>query len=109
VLKFVDHGEVALGLKVLSTSPERCMLAFSVSDTGPGIVPDKLAELDGLMVQADGSSMRRHGGIGIGLAIVRRLVKLLGGEFCISSRPGHGSTFSFTLPFEVPKDSALIH
>lgn len=109
VLKFVDHGEVALGLKVLSTSPERCMLAFSVSDTGPGIVPDKLAELDGLMVQADGSSMRRHGGIGIGLAIVRRLVKLLGGEFSISSRPGHGSTFSFTLPFEVPKDSALIH
>jgi len=109
VLKFVDHGEVALGLKVLSTSPDRCMLAFSVSDTGPGIVPDKLAELDGLMVQADGSSMRRHGGIGIGLAIVRRLVKLLGGEFSISSRPGHGSTFSFTLPFEVPKDSALIH
>lgn len=107
VLKFVDHGEVVLGLSVLSEQSGKIVLAFSVSDEGPGISQDKLVELEGLMVQADGSSMRKHGGIGIGLAIVRRLVRMLGGEFRMESTPGQGSTFRFTLPFTLPLDSAL--
>lgn len=106
-LKFVDHGEVVLGLNVVSAQADKIVLAFSVSDSGPGIPQDKLVELEGLMVQADGSSMRRHGGIGIGLAIVRRLVRMLGGEFSMESTPGQGSTFRFTLPFALPSDSAL--
>jgi len=106
-LKFVDHGEVVLGLRVLSEQAGKIVLAFSVSDDGPGIAQDKLVELEGLMVQADGSTMRRHGGIGIGLAIVRRLVRMLGGEFGMESTPGQGSTFRFTLPFALPTDSTL--
>ena len=105
VLKFVDHGEVVLGLSVVSEQSGKIVLAFSVSDEGPGIPQDKLVELEGLMVQADGSSMRRHGGIGIGLAIVRRLARMLGGEFHMESTPGKGSTFRFTLPFTLPTDS----
>ena len=98
-LKFVDHGEIVVGLRVVSQQGEQIILEFSVADEGPGIPRDKLLELEGLMVQADGSTMRRHGGIGIGLAIVRRLVSLLGGEFRIDSEAGRGSTFRFTLPF----------
>jgi len=106
-LKFVDHGEIVVGLRVVNQQAEQIVLAFSVADEGPGIPRDKLLELEGLMVQADGSTMRRHGGIGIGLAIVRRLVRLLGGEFRIDSEAGRGSTFSFTLPFTCPTNLAI--
>lgn len=101
-LKFVDRGEVVLGLRVVDQQDERIRLEFSLTDEGPGIPQDKLKELEGLMVQADGSTMRRHGGIGVGLAIVRRLVRLLGGEFRMTSEPGCGSTCRFTLPFSCP-------
>jgi signal transduction histidine kinase len=55
-----------------------------------------------LLVQADGSSIRRHGGLGVGLAIVRRLVELMGGKLQIVSTPGQGSVFSFAIPLSLP-------
>ncbi|WP_306607437.1 sensor histidine kinase KdpD [Azonexus sp.] len=99
-IKFVDHGEIGITLRLVENREQQVHLEFSITDEGPGIPPEKLAELDGLMIQADGSAVRRHGGIGVGLAIVRRLVTLLDGQFQIESQPGSGTTFRFTLPFE---------
>lgn len=101
-IKFTDHGHIRLAARLVEQTAEQVRIEFSVADTGHGIAPEMLKLIDGLLVQADGSSVRNHGGIGVGLAIVRRLVALMGGVLHIDSQPGVGSTFRFTLPFAQP-------
>ncbi len=99
-IKFTDRGKVCVAVKLVEQTPRQIKLKFEISDTGPGIAPEKIQQLlSGLFVQADGSVIRQHGGTGIGLPIARKLIELLGGQLAISSQPGVGSTFSFTLPF----------
>jgi signal transduction histidine kinase len=98
-IKFTEHGRITVSARIQEHSADTVQVAFGIDDTGPGIPPDKLKLLSGLLVQADGSSVRRHGGIGVGLPIARKLVELLGGELKITSTVGIGSRFSFVLPF----------
>jgi signal transduction histidine kinase len=98
-IKFTDHGSVIVSAKVTDSAPEHISVRFCINDTGPGIPATKLQLLGGLLIQADGSSVRRHGGIGVGLPIARKLIEILGGQLEISSEVGVGSRFCFTLPF----------
>jgi CheY-like chemotaxis protein len=73
-------------------------LVFAVRDTGVGIAPEQQAELFKPFSQLDHTLTRRHGGTGLGLAICKNIVELMGGRILLKSEPGHGSTFSFTIP-----------
>jgi signal transduction histidine kinase len=93
--KFTEQGEVVVSLR---PGQERDAALLSVRDTGVGIAPERLSELFELFAQGDSSSTRRHGGLGMGLTIVQRCVRLLRGEMVVESQPGQGSEFRVYLP-----------
>jgi signal transduction histidine kinase len=102
-LKFTDAGRVAVRIGVAQVDaaadgPRRAALTLVVRDTGIGIAPDRRAVIFEMFRQGDGSDVRRHGGVGLGLYIVRRLVQVLDGMIHLDSVEGAGSEFTVTLP-----------
>jgi len=92
-VKFTDVGEVVV--RVSAVPPQ--WLRIEVVDSGIGISAKGIARLFSAFSQVDASSTRRHGGTGLGLVISKRLVELMGGEISVSSVPGVGTTFTFTM------------
>jgi signal transduction histidine kinase len=93
-IKFTGSGgSVAIQVALLGLR-----VRVSVRDTGIGIPSNRREEIFDSFRQLDGSSTRRYGGTGLGLALVRRIVEAHGGEILVDSEEGVGSTFSFTLP-----------
>jgi len=104
-IKFTRHGEVVVEVFPVALQSGRALLSFEVRDTGIGMPPDVVERLFEPFSQADASSTRQHGGAGLGLAIVRRLVTLMGGRIDVSTRPEGGSIFTFALPFDAIYDA----
>ncbi len=98
-VKFSQEGELVVRIAVEERMSKTVVLHFSVSDAGAGIPPEKQDTIFQAFNQADNSPTRQHGGIGLGLAICRRLVNLMGGHIWLESQVGRGSTFHFTANF----------
>jgi hypothetical protein len=101
-IKFADHGAVVLDVRVghahTGEAAPHDMLEFIVTDTGRGMDAATLARLFKRYGQGDSSTSRRHGGTGLGLEISRNLARLMRGDITVRSKPGEGSTFTFSLP-----------
>jgi signal transduction histidine kinase/DNA-binding response OmpR family regulator/HPt (histidine-containing phosphotransfer) domain-containing protein len=96
-VKFTQQGEVTVWLHLLAQDARTLTLKCAVTDTGIGIAPQAQANLFSPFSQADESTTRQFGGTGLGLAIVKQLVQLMGGEVGLTSTPGQGSMFWFTV------------
>ncbi len=100
-VKFTEDGEIVVAVDVVEREADRVVLRFSVSDTGIGMDADQLARLFQSFTQADNSITRKYGGTGLGLSISKQLVELMGGTIAVTSTPGVGSRFSFTVPLGI--------
>jgi two-component system, sensor histidine kinase and response regulator len=99
-VKFTQTGEIVVRADMISVTPERARVRFSVKDSGIGISKAEQARLFQSFYQASGSS-RNFGGTGLGLSISQELVKRMGGEIRVDSDSGKGSEFSFELELDV--------
>ncbi|MFT5591518.1 MAG: PAS domain S-box-containing protein [Bradyrhizobium sp.] len=99
-IKFTANGQVELRVELVSRSDDQLTLRFSVRDTGIGIPVALQDDVFSAFTQADSSTTRRFGGTGLGLTICRKLVALMGGGIGMTSTPGIGSEFWFTVPLQ---------
>jgi CheY-like chemotaxis protein len=106
-VKFTPKGHVLIGVECAGGGPQSAHVRISVTDTGIGVAPEKLANLFQEFTQADASTTRRHGGTGLGLAISKQLVELMGGSIHAESSPGRGSKFWFDLKLTVPAQTRV--
>lgn len=99
-LKYTTSGEIRIEAHALpvSVSPSGLQVLLSVVDTGIGIPEDRIKDIFEPFSQVDTAYTRKQGGAGLGLAVVRRLVALMGGTLAISSEPGQGTEVHFSLP-----------
>jgi signal transduction histidine kinase/DNA-binding response OmpR family regulator/HPt (histidine-containing phosphotransfer) domain-containing protein len=105
-IKFTAAGEVTVSVSGESAGEGLLRLGFTVHDTGIGIPIDKQRMIFQAFAQADGSTTRNFGGTGLGLTISERLVSAMGGAIEVSSEPGRGSQFRFTVVVRATGDES---
>ena len=106
-VKFTNTGKITVAVNLVRENDEQVLIAFSVSDTGIGILKTELTTIFENFQQAASSTSRIFGGTGLGLAIVKQLVEAQGGTIVVHSELEKGSTFSFTLPFTKTTEQAV--
>ena len=100
-MKFTEEGSVIISARCLHDSIE-----IAVKDTGVGIEKEKLPVIFDIFRQVDSSQTRSHGGVGVGLFIVKKYVELLNGKIEVASSPGRGTTFTLTIATDEWADSS---
>ncbi len=106
-IKFTEKGEVEISAEEEVRTEADVCVRFAVRDTGIGIPKAKADAIFEMFTQADSSTSRTFGGSGLGLSISSRLVDLMGGKIWVKSTLGKGSTFTFTVRFELPQPQAV--
>jgi two-component system sensor histidine kinase RpfC len=101
-IKFTDQGGIEVRVARLEENDSTVTVRFEVIDTGIGIPFDAQEKIFDTFAQADESVTRRFGGTGLGTAISRQLIELMGGRIGLQSSPGQGSRFWFTLDLPLP-------
>ncbi|HSH92442.1 MAG TPA: ATP-binding protein [Ramlibacter sp.] len=104
--KFTASGAIVLSVTASEMTEHDAVLHFRMTDTGVGVTKDQAGRLFQSFTQADGSSTRKFGGAGLGLALNKRLADLMGGEVGVESEPGSGSTFWFSVRLGIGQASS---
>ena len=107
-LKFTKNGVVTVIAHLDSIEDKKATIYFEITDTGIGIPEDKLLSVFDSFSQGSIEVNRKYGGTGLGLTIVKKLTKILGGQINLKSTVGKGSTFSFHLLFQISAQPSLI-
>jgi PAS domain S-box-containing protein len=107
-LKFTHKGSIELGYDLAVTNNHVTLLKFYVKDTGIGIPEDRLEAIFERFIQADIADEMAYQGAGLGLAISKAYVEMLGGKIWVESELGKGSTFYFTLPYKTEPEKKSI-
>jgi len=105
-VKFTDKGAVKISVTTRQISTNQYELLFSVIDTGIGISENNMDRLFKSFSQVDMSSSRKHNGMGLGLAISKKLVEIMGGRIWANSEVRKGSAFNFTVPFNLAQETS---
>jgi signal transduction histidine kinase len=100
-LKFTEKGSLTISASLEKQVGAVAHVKFAVKDTGIGMTPEALESVFAPFVQADGSSTRKYGGIGLGLSISKRLVKMMSGTLMAKSKQDEGSVFWFIVPLQL--------
>jgi PAS domain S-box-containing protein len=100
-VKFTENGSVQLLVEKISSKDDKAALKFTITDTGMGMPEAVCRSLFNFYQQGDPSIAREYGGSGLGLAISKSLCELMGGTIEVKSEVEKGSSFWFTLTFEV--------
>lgn len=106
-VKFTSQGGITITASPEKKEDDIITIRFDITDTGIGIPGEKIEMIFECFTQATSSTTRKYGGTGLGLAITQKLVELQGGELKVTSIEHTGSTFSFTLPFQVSSKSQV--
>ena len=106
-VKFTDKGDVSVSVSSKVVEGNRHQIFFEVKDTGIGIPQDRMNEIFEPFVQVERTLSRKRDGVGLGLAITKQLVELMGGEIWAESIPGKGTTFHMMIPTETIPDKQL--
>ncbi|OUS26457.1 hypothetical protein A9Q99_18145 [Gammaproteobacteria bacterium 45_16_T64] len=109
-IRFTSEGDVTVSVNIITDRDDKedkshCWLRFSVRDTGQGIAPNEEARIFDAFHQAQNFMERRIGGMGIGLAVSKQLLELMGGSIRLKTQLGEGSTFILEIPFKIPQSS----
>lgn len=101
-IKFTEKGQVLVEVEKISENADNEIeLRFNVKDTGIGIPPEKMERLFKAFSQVDSSVTRKYGGTGLGLVICEKLIKLMNGNINVTSEPGKGACFTFTIASKI--------
>lgn len=106
-VKFTQAGSVTLTISPQQPIDDDVLVLFKIEDTGIGMDAAHTEKIFSAFTQADGSTTRRYGGMGLGLTISQKLIELMHGEIWCASELGRGTTFSFTLRFALPAGVVL--
>jgi PAS domain S-box-containing protein len=107
-IKFTNQGSVEIECNLVGITKLTNLIEFKIVDTGKGIAEDKLNLIFESFTQEDESITREYGGTGLGLSISKQLVEIFGGELRVQSRRSTGTTFYFTLEFNIGIEKDLI-
>ena len=97
MVKFTERGGIGFAVSSAALGSGRVRLTFAVTDSGMGIAAADPKRLFRPFAQASEEVARRYGGVGLGLVLVKRIAKAMGGDLVVASKPGRGSTFRLTV------------
>jgi len=109
-VKFTNNGSVTATVRQIESQNKKVTVLFDIADTGIGISENNMDKLFKSFSQIDNSNTKQFGGTGLGLVISKQLIKMMNGEIWVRSKAGVGSTFSFTVVFDLgeeQQDSAM--